>query len=810
MYSFNFYKSGVLIIVIFCIFSFAGLQGFGQLSEIQNSYAKYNRHNLQEKIYVHTDRSFYLCNEILWFKVYIMNAADNQPMPLSKVVYIEVLNKQQTVLQAKIAMKNGSGSGSFFLPLSIASGNYQLRAYTSWMKNFSPGHYFEKNISIVNTSRNLDSSAIHESAGYEAGFFPEGGNLVMGLESEVAFKVNDNKNKGIDCKGVIVDQLNDTVTHFKTLQSGMGHFYLNPAEGKDYTAVINFNDGSVIRKALPKAYTKGYVMHVADTGTNDLKISVRSKGLIENISPDIYVIIQNSRHIILARSQRFENNVAALVINKDSLKEGVNGITIFDANKQPLCERLYFKRPENKMLVSAKANKNNYQLRDKVVIDISTANQLEKLLPGNLSASVYRLDSLHQPDHENIFSYLWLSSELKGDIENPEYYFKNENAKVNEALDNLMLTQGWRKFDWEKVLQNKIPAFAYVPEYSGHIITGKITNKATKTPASGVLVYLSVSGRRVQLKGCISDSMGMVHFDMKDFYGPSQIVMQTNTRDNSIFQLEIFNPFSENFSGDSIPSFFVSESSAEYLQSRNLHVHVENAYHEKDLQKLKTLQIDTLPFYNKPFKTYLLDNYTRFTTMEEVMREYVDEINVRRSGKQYKFLTVNAPGFALSDKQPALKVFEDNPLILLDGVPVFDVNKIISYDPLKVQKLEIVASKYHWGPISADGIASYTTYKGTLEGYTLDPNDLVVDYEGLQRQRVFYSPDYSSAKEFQSRLSDFRNVLYWSPNVSTNENGKGQISFFTGDVPGKYLVVLQGISPNGDAGSTTLILNAEK
>ncbi len=237
---------------------------------------------------------------------------------------------------------------------------------------------------------------------------------------------------------------------------------------------------------------------------------------------------------------------------------------------------------------------------------------------------------------------------------------------------------------------------------------------------------------------------------------------------------------------------------------------IENAYHENDLQKMYPLLIDTLPFYQKPYKTYLLDNYTRFTTMEEVMREYVSEVNVVRRNKHYHFNTFNNAGFGLQNLQPSERTMMDDPFIMLDGVPVFDVDKIIAYDPLKVQKLEVVAARYYWGPIKANGIVSYTTYKGDLPGFSLNPHDVILDYDGLQKQRIFYSPDYSTDNARQSRLPDFRDVLYWSPDVNTNTNGEGKISFFTGDIPGKYLVEIQGISANGDAGSSSFIFNVEK
>jgi hypothetical protein len=771
------------------------------------AFADHIGNHLQEKIYVHTDRNYYLCGEILWLKTYVTNAANNKPLSLSKVVYVEIINKlHQPVLQGKIAVENGSGSGSFALPLSLESGNYELRAYTNWMKNDSANHYFKKMITVINTTENLDPAIAKSKVEYSAQFFPEGGNLVNGINSLVAFKINDDSGKGVDGVGVVVDESQDTVAHFQSEKFGMGKFLFLPQTAKQYTAIVTLNDGSEIRKNLPNAFESGYVMHLTGDG-NNLKISVYSAN---PSSQNVYLIAQSNRQIDFSKESSLQNNQAVFIINKENLKEGIAQITLFTEDGKPLCERLYFKRPKKEMFINAKADKQTFNKRDKVNIDLSTVDESGNLLAGNLSASVYRLDSLHEQNAGNIFTYLWLTSNLNGFIENPDYYFKNDNAETNEALENLLLTQGWRTFDWKNISSNNKSSLTYIPENRGHIVIGKVTNEATGKPAENVLVYLSVPGKRVQLYGCISNAEGLVHYDLKDFYGPNQIVLQTNTTTDSIYHLEIFSPFSEEFSNNIFPALHVSEDNRDDLQSANLHMEISNAYHENALQKLKPLLIDTLAFYDKPYKTYLLDNYTRFTTVEEVMREYVMEVNVIRRKKEYHFNTFNEQGYELKDMQPTEKIFNKDPLILLDGVPVFDVDKIMAYDPLKVQKLEVVASKYHWGPIASEGIVSFTTYKGNLPGYTLNPHDVILDYDGLQQQRIFYSPDYSSDKELQSRLPDFRDVLYWSPTVNTNEKGIGRISFFTGDIAGKYLVVLQGISSNGNAGSSSFILNVAK
>ena len=277
---------------VFHISSFAQIN---KIDEITSGYNDYIKNHLTEKIFVHTDRSYYLCGNIMWFKIYA-NDADNQLFSVSKVAYIEMLNTMhQPVLQGKIAIENGTGSGLFELPASLASGTYELRAYTNWMKNNSPDYYFKKIVTIINTSQNLDTSLAHRNTKYAAQFFPEGGNLVNELNSTIAFKVNDSYGKGVDCDGLIIDQSKDTITHFQSSRFGMGKFSFTPQTGKNYTAVIRLNDSSIITKALPNAYGNGYVMHVSDLDARHIKISVQSSSGMP--LSNVYIIAETRQHI---------------------------------------------------------------------------------------------------------------------------------------------------------------------------------------------------------------------------------------------------------------------------------------------------------------------------------------------------------------------------------------------------------------------------------------------------------------------------------------------------------------------------------
>ena len=183
------------------------------------------------------------------------------------------------------------------------------------------------------------------------------------------------------------------------------------------------------------------------------------------------------------------------------------------------------------------------------------------------------------------------------------------------------------------------------------------------------------------------------------------------------------------------------------------------------------------------------------------MREYVPGVFVRKRQKKFHF-------YVLDNVTPQ-GVFKDEPLILLDGIPVFDTDKIMAFDPLKIKKLEVIDALYYLGPRSFPGIVSYTTYKGDLAGLELDPRALVVSYDFAQSRREFYAPRYDAADSRASRLPDFRNLLHWSPALTTNAQGKQSLDFYTSDQTGRYRVVVQGLTPGGAAGSGEYIFEVK-
>jgi hypothetical protein len=277
--------------------------------------------------------------------------------------------------------------------------------------------------------------------------------------------------------------------------------------------------------------------------------------------------------------------------------------------------------------------------------------------------------------------------------------------------------------------------------------------------------------------------------------------MQAENRGDSLYRLDISNPFSEKYSGHSYPVFKLNQHLKDEIQFYSLGTQVQNVYLLENLIKFKIpMYKDSTAFYGEPDRKFFLDEYTRFNSMEEVVREYVTGISVRKRQNRFSFRIMNDP----------LKIyFDQDPLIVLDGVPLFDATEVMTIDPLRIKKIEIVNRKYFLGSVVASGIFALYSYNNDMAGIQLNSHALILEYEGLQLQREFYSPKYDAANSGSKRLPDFRNVLVWEPNIVVGKTGEAQINFYSSDRKGKYMGVVEGINQDGLAGSTRFFFEVQ-
>jgi len=262
------------------------------LHPVYRQFDAYRKTALAEKLFVHTDRTFYLTGETLWFKLYYTDGTGHRPLQLSKVAYLEVLDaERKPVLQTKVSLEAGGLNGSFFLPASLRSGHYLVRAYTNWMQNAGPDFFFEQPVTIVNPFKRLGLPLLPDSAAnaYDVQFFPEGGNLVNGLPAKVAFRATDGTGKGIPFSGVLLGAQNDTVARFAPARYGIGHFTFTPT-AQTYRAVVRDTAGKAISVQLPAVYEQGYAMQLVEESPDRLKVTVRTTPNVPQSAPALYLL----------------------------------------------------------------------------------------------------------------------------------------------------------------------------------------------------------------------------------------------------------------------------------------------------------------------------------------------------------------------------------------------------------------------------------------------------------------------------------------------------------------------------------------
>jgi hypothetical protein len=751
------------------------------LSNIESSITAYNEKHLPEKIYIHTDKSVYVNNEICWFKIYTVEGFFHTPLNLNKVAYVELLDQNhKAVLQEKLGLNNAAGFGTLQLPTNIPSGKYSLVAYTNWMKNFNPSFFFSKTITVINTQNSAEAINIKPKNAYQVNYFPQSGNLLNGFMNKVAFIATDAFGNGINTKGWVINNKADTICSFATLQNGIGNFSFTPQNQNNYKAIIETPTGP-IETMLPLAKNNGFLISTA-TGSNKINMQIEINASENYTDANAYLIIHCRGVIKKAYELNIYKQGNKTLIPLDSLGDGINTITLFNEKGVPVAERLYFKYPkQDKSKLTLESD--HFKKRTKVNLSLNTefSNQFDA------SIAVYKTDSLQGIDEMNIQNYLLLSSDLVGKIQAPNSYFDNNNPTREAAMDNLMLTHGWRRFTTENLNDKSNKLLNYLPEIGGNIITGKVYNKGTTIPSKEAAGYLSVPSKNTVFKSALSDQDGNILFQFQEFKNEGQIIVQADSNKNIKNRIEINNPFIGKFANTQLSApIDISKLPKEALSSLHRNIQIQQYYTPQNNTQFSPNVQDTNAFYYTPDRTYFLDDYARFTTLEEVIREYVTPVTLVKEKGKYQLYVYD---------EAYKQFFEQSPLVLLDGVIIKDIDKFLEYDPLKIRKLEVVSRVYFSGNLAYNGVINFTTYTGKLEGFELDPNAIVLDYKGLQANRIFNAPVYESQAQIENRLPDFRQLLYWKPDAKIGN--KNSFSFYTSDLKGNYIISVQGINKEG-------------
>lgn len=770
----------LLFTIITLVHSASGqLQGDSLLKDFDF----HRSHALQEKVYVHINRTALLVGEKLWFSVFVTNGTTHKPLTLSKVAYVEILDREnKSVLDAKIALNNGTGSGSFFIPASLDSDHYTLRAYTRWMKNFEPRFFFHQPITIINTVRPKSyMEPVTREPKLTATLYPEGGVLVEGIETTVAFHLQDEYGVSIDGQLKVLNANGEVILIDSTVGEGFGKFILKPSKERQLAVVASDKRALKHTVPMPSVQASGCLMS-AKIDREQLIISIRSSDDSLGGNTSGFLLIHTRNSISTFQQVDLKEKEKMIRLDLHAIPPGISHITLFDSSFAPMCERLVYTPDNEKATISIRSNKQIFSNRENVNLTLKLPDGLK----GNVSISVYKDDSIASFSRKRAAEYFLLGSDIGPEQNDLSKFTRNDSTSKAKA-DLMMLTKQWSRFNWNDLRKDTM-VFEYEPEILGHKIEGTLTSASGRPASEGVLTFLSSPDKTTNLHVSRSRPDGSFTFDVKNLSGSRMLLLQTDSSIDSTFAIQIKNPFSEQAASFILPPLSIPAEIHEHLLKRSIAMQLHDSYLEGNVDENRNSNQDTIPFFGKADERYMLDSYTRFPVMEEVLREYVRGVLVRQRNDGFHLL--------VSDTRHS-RILEGRPLLLIDGVPFFDVDKIMKIDPRIIQKLEVVSQRYILGPLVADGIISFSTYNNNLDRIELDANVLTLNYEGLQNQSVFHSPDYTNNAKQLSRVPDYRYQLFWDAGILLEGDQEEIIQFFTSDVEGRFIVEIEGITNDG-------------
>jgi hypothetical protein len=694
---------------------------------------------------------------------------------------------------------------------------------TVWAQNTKTDALGSININVNNDNKaNLNGAYIRATVGsvirtfpIKAGlsqtdiqFFPEGGNLVNGISSRVAFKAIGIDGLGLTIKGSIVDDTGKEITPLESLHAGMGSFTLRPMAGKTYEARITFADGSTKTEALPKATDEGYVLSVYQPNADSVLVRISSSQNLQQGT--VNIIAQTRGENVFASPIKLSGPINSVWLDKKLFPSGIAQFTLFNLAGEPLNERIAFIRNNtDRLQLSVKTAKTAYKSKEPVRIDLSALNGKGKPTFGNFSVAVTDESKVPvQEEEENtILNNLLLTSDLKGYVEMPNYYFTNVNTEVNRALDNLMLSQGYRRFAWKELAANVSKRPAFEVEGLGFKVSGRVEALGSKKLLAGAKVNL-LSVRAGVMKGTTTDSAGRFLFD--GIFLTDSIKFSVEARDakNSDKVKVIL---------DTLPKLTrtvnrnlgdinndINTTLKKYIENGKKLDDIYEKYGQLDkVQRLREVRIKA--------KRVPPPAETRMQGSFQIQEQSADKV-VRFTEEEA--LSCNTLAMCLQARLPGITINTVNgytKIVDMRGGPlvlILDGRKINSEDetaeildgsvaPEDVAKIMVVRT--NMAAVSVlGGPAIMILTRPASKRRQYNPNVANIDPKGFNKVREFYQPRYD--KPGSDKLPDLRSTIYWNPYLKTDTNGKASFNFFNADGPGNYKVVIEGINADGELG----------
>ena len=831
---------------------------------------RFNRYFPQEKVYLHFDNTGYFLDEKIWFKAYLMRADHGVASNLSKVLYVELVNPSGDVVHtSKLRIENGQADGQIPLDKIYSSGFYEVRAYTRYMVNWGTDAVFSRVFPIFNkrnrpgekSTPKIDvqshltrlpdnrvetqddmTEKIVSNRKMSVRFYPEGGHLVCGMINRVAYDVTGTDGMPMDTEGLLLSGT-DTVGVVKTIREGRGWFYCRPETDKPLALLLSNKQGKQLEFPLPEAEQSGLALQANTDDTTSVSITLNASADYQG--KPLAVVLTHNGGVRAFQTVSMTAEGMKLSFAVSELPEGVNRLSIISADGGVLADRLFFVYPKYNAPMTMSSDIDRLRPYGKVAM---TATALPET---TFSLSVRDAATEVNGSSGNSMTWMLLSSDLKGYINNVDYYFESNDLEHRRAADLLMMVQGWRRYNLRQMI-GKENFLRVQPIEQELAVSGKLNQAKKKFTVDDVRMDVTMFNKAGQsMSGSlVSNKAGKFTFYIPDTYGDWRMFIKTKKNDEDAdYFVSIdrhFSPPSRKLSPEETRIFPIKKSLPLFDA-----VEEDFAQVDDDKGKSMTERTHQLKEVTVKKKRGLFDNNARAAWETEEQGQYWSSIYydidkeadmIADKGEElplfFPWLAIrnsffiDAKSGAKNSKQ-ANEVadyinihdgdikYKNRPVMWIINNFFKDVTGLSDLLKGKFEGQARIEQKSpdEW-PVLMEDVKSvyisenpnaYKRYVNTSLLFSYRPVTVFVyihrtntkhvkgqrrtNYAAYDMPQTFDMPDYSVLP----KESDFRRTLYWNPNVKTDKDGKAKIEFYNNSSCKQVVISAEGITADGRA-----------
>ena len=782
----------------------------------------------QEKIFLHTDKPYYMAGDTIWFRAHVVDASSLAPADASRYVYVDFRHVDKppvgTAAPAaqhyRILERDGIYAGYIPLPMTLESGNYELTAYTHFMRNLPHDYLFRQSVYVSAYGARYTPDKQDSASDYDVTFHPEGGYFIEGVRCTAGFKALRADGVSVGITGHIVDETGREAARFASLHAGMGKCSFTPEAGHRYTAICRDAAGTERRVRLPEAEPQACVLQLFPASERFTVQAAAAPGY----DPGALRLLIHCRGNV-CYNRELDPVTRQASFRWEDLPQGVLQILLLDEGLRTLSERLLFHYdPGKEAAARIHPDKPEYGRREKVSLELEFRDAAGDPLTGNVSLAV--TDSrIIDPDfaHRDIRTELLLESELRGYIEDPDYYFGERTPERMAAADALMLTQGWRRYDIPKVLQG-IYAEPELPLEIGQEITGRLEKtglfRGRNFRGYTVSALVPRFGEFFRTEVGRDGRFALNGFDMPD---STHFVLRAEGPGGKTDVVLTADP--QTWPGTDAPLPRPDRRERMQRYDRSVASFTDSLKHILIEEVVVSAAQKPLEPITNPYQA-LARRSVDYRQIEEEGYTDLEELLMRQHGVHIRGDVVYAYGNParymidgiLWEPHPPIQVVDPSSG---EAVYSFKLETIPDFIPVEmIKKIDIIPSvntalaSYNKLDTESLGssIISITTKNGSE---LLQERDKMPDYERLNTQVVapqgyqtpveFYAPKYETARQRNAPERDLRTTLWWTPALDISPQGTARIEFYTADDPSRYDLRIEGVVHGTESDSPVIL-----